>query len=232
MIWRVRLVLIRHGQSGNNLLWEHSGSEVGRHPDTPLTARGHEQASRLAVAIRAGVLPWRIDVLYTSLMTRAVQTAAPLAEALDLPLHTLDIFESGGLFEEDPDTGERTAYPGANRSGLLALSPRLDLADDIGEHGWWRRDVERDDEHLARAQRVLREVTTRHPDDAVIALVTHGHFTQYLVRVFLGIEAIRGWIAIDNTAVTLMETRTDYPDSPLAVRINWTPHLSEDERTT
>ena len=66
----------------------------------------------------------------------------------------------------------------------------------------------------------------------MIALVTHGHFTQYLVRVFLGIEAIRGWIAIDNTAVTLMETRTDYPDSPLAVRINWTPHLSEDERTT
>ena len=81
----MRLVLIRHGQSGNNVIWEQTGSSVGRHPDTPLTDRGHDQARRLAAAIADGALPWRIDAIYTSLMTRAVQTAAPIANALDLP---------------------------------------------------------------------------------------------------------------------------------------------------
>ena len=74
----MRFVVIRHGQSTNNLLWETTGSEAGRHPDTPLTDTGHQQAALLAERIK-GVLPWRIDAIYTSLMARAVQTGAPVA---------------------------------------------------------------------------------------------------------------------------------------------------------
>ncbi|MCI1262493.1 MAG: histidine phosphatase family protein [Tetrasphaera jenkinsii] len=228
----MRLVLIRHGQSGNNVIWEQTGSSVGRHPDTPLTDRGHDQARRLAAAIADGALPWRIDAIYTSLMTRAVQTAAPIADALDLPLHPLDIFETSGPFEEDAESGDRSPYPGASRSELLALSERLQLADDVDEQGWWRGEVELLDAVLDRAKAAIAAVRERHPADATLALVTHGHFTQYLLMAFLRIERIGGWITIDNTAVTLLEEDPRWPDSPNAVRINSTPHLSDAERTT
>ena len=242
----MRLILIRHGQSGNNLIWEQTGGSVGRHPDTPLTDRGHEQARKLADAVADGVLPWRIGALYCSLMTRAVQTAAPLADALDLPLRHLDIFESDGPYDEDPATGARTPHAGAGRTALLGLSRRLELADDVDESGWWRGDVENADGRLARATRVLAEVRQRHasvwPTDSgtaggsaardAVALVTHGHFTQYLLRAFLSIDTIGGWIDIDNTSVTLLEEQAAYDNTPVAVRINWTPHLTEAERTT
>lgn len=228
----MRLVLIRHGQSGNNLLWQQTGESTGRHPDTPLTERGHEQARKLADAIAGGVLPWTIDAIYTSLMTRAVQTAAPIANALDLPLHHLDIFETSGPFDEDPNTGDRWPHPGASRSELLTLYARLQLADEIDEQGWWRGEVEQLDAVLDRAKTAIDAVRQQHPSDSTIALVTHGHFTQYLLMAFLRIEQIGGWIDIDNTAVSLLHEDPRWPDTPIATRINWTPHLSEDERTT
>ena len=222
----MRLVLIRHGQSGNNVIWEQTGSSVGRHPDTPLTDRGHDQARRLAAAIADGALPWRIDAIYTSLMTRAVQTAAPIANARS------SLRETSGPFEEDAESGDRSPYPGASRSELLALSERLQLADDVDEQGWWRGEVELLDAVLDRAKAAIAAVRERHPADATLALVTHGHFTQYLLMAFLRIERIGGWITIDNTAVTLLEEDPRWPDSPNAVRINSTPHLSDAERTT
>ena len=51
----MRFVVIRHGQSTNNLLWETTGSESGRHPDTPLTETGHRQAE-----LTAGLLPEKV----------------------------------------------------------------------------------------------------------------------------------------------------------------------------
>ncbi len=110
----MRFVVIRHGQSTNNLLWETTGSELGRHPDTPLTETGHRQAELLAERLSA-VLPWRVDAIYCSLMTRAVQTAAPIAAALGLPLiGRTDMFEVGGLFDLDLANGDRFPYPGAS----------------------------------------------------------------------------------------------------------------------
>lgn len=53
----MRFVVIRHGQSSNNLLYEQTGGSDGRHHDAPLTELGHLQATRLAAAARADVLP-------------------------------------------------------------------------------------------------------------------------------------------------------------------------------
>ena len=94
----VELLLIRHGQSLNNASEQAPGGSGRRLPDPPLTALGHEQARRLAVWTAQDDNCRPITPLYSSLTTRAVQTAAPLARALGLPVQGLAAaYECGGL---------------------------------------------------------------------------------------------------------------------------------------
>lgn len=228
----MRLILIRHGQSGNNLLFEQSGGSAGRHPDTPLTDLGHLQAERTAayLASDAPDLPWRVTHLYTSLMTRAVQTAAPIADALDLPLRALEeAYEVGGPFDEDELTGARTPNPGASRAALTEMSRRLLVPGWANDAGWFSRAFEAEDEAPDRARRLIEGLRDDHSDADVVAVVTHGFFTQFLVRELLGIERMSGWLRIHNTSLSLFEDR-DWGGT-VARRLGWTPHLSGAEVT-
>lgn len=227
----MRFVVIRHGQSTNNLLWEQTGSEAGRHPDTPLTGTGHRQAALLGQALAAGALPWGIDVLYCSLMKRAVQTAAPIAAALDLPLHGhLDLYEVGGSFDLDA-SGAKVSFPGASRSELLDVSDRLVLPDEATESGWYSHPVEEPEEATQRAAALIADLRARHDDRTTVGVVSHGYLSQFLFRAFLGITEMPGWVEIHNTSLTV------YEDSPMfdnvrAVRTDWMPHLPQDLVTT
>jgi 2,3-bisphosphoglycerate-dependent phosphoglycerate mutase len=227
---RVRFVVIRHGQSSNNLLYEETGDSVGRHHDPELTELGRTQAARLARSVTDGTLPWRITQIHTSLMTRAVQTAAPVADALDIPLlGHLDAYETGGPFIEDAD-GVRTPHRGATSADLQALTGRLVLPQGAAAEGWYDREYEdADDLATARAQRLIVALRQRHEDEDVVALVTHGAFFQFLFRALLGIEAMTGWVLKHNTAVSLF---ADEPSTAGATttahRIDWMPHLTDD----
>jgi 2,3-bisphosphoglycerate-dependent phosphoglycerate mutase len=225
----VRFVVIRHGQSTNNLLWEQTGGSEGRDHDPALTELGHVQARRLAATVADGVLPWAITQLHCSLMTRAVQTAAPLADALDLPLQGhLEVHETGGVYVEAPE-GLRTPHPGAAQDELRALSARLVLPEITLAEGWFPGPYEDGDAPAHRARRVVAALRAQHADDDVVALVSHGAFFQHLFRAFLGIEEMTGWVVKHNTAISLFE------DEPLtdgatvsAARVDWMPHLSDD----
>src|SRR6187399_1649696 len=115
----MRLYLIRHGQSVNNLLWTETKSDQGRSHDPELTPIGHAQAQCVAEFLRDDLgkrLPLmgmdngdtRPTILYTSLMTRAVETGSVIARALNIPLVALaEAFEAGGLYMEDEETKER-----------------------------------------------------------------------------------------------------------------------------
>lgn len=73
-----KIVLIRHGETDWNVEGRYQGQA-----DPGLNARGRQQAAQLADRLaRAG-----LDVLYTSPLKRAAQTAAVVAERLDIPLH-------------------------------------------------------------------------------------------------------------------------------------------------
>lgn len=223
----MRFILIRHGQSGNNLLWEQTGGVAGRHPDAALTPLGHEQAARLQAAVAAGTLPWQPTHLYTSLMTRAVETAAPLAEVLDLDLigHP-DLFECGAPYDVHDD-GTRSHHPGSGRAALQALSERLILPDTAGPDGWWAGPYEAEENAWSgRAAQVIADLRTSHAENDVVVLVTHGYFTQFLIRSILGIAEITGWFAIKNTAISLLrDDQGTWAGTSTAVVINWLPHL-------
>lgn len=73
------LILIRHGETDWNVEGRYQGQA-----DPPLNERGLTQARQLLPELR-GV---GLDVLYSSPLRRALQTAQILAQALDIPLHT------------------------------------------------------------------------------------------------------------------------------------------------
>ncbi len=224
----MRFVIIRHGQSTNNLLWEETGESVGRHHDSPLTDLGRTQAERLAAFVADGGLPWSITQIHASLMSRAIQTAAPLADALDLPLHGhVDAHELGGTFIE-ADDGVRTLHPGAPATELRGLTTRLVLPPSATDDGWFAGPVDDGDTVAAeRARRLVAGLREQHSDDDVVAVVTHGAFFQHLFRALLGIGEMTGWVRKNNTAISLF---ADYPDPAVphvsAHAINWLPHLT------
>ena len=78
----MRLLLIRHGQTQSNVNRELDTA----FPGAPLNETGLAQAEALVEALAHE----RIDALYCSTLTRAQQTAAPLAAARDLEAVIVD----------------------------------------------------------------------------------------------------------------------------------------------
>lgn len=73
------LILVRHGETDWNVTGRYQGQD-----DPPLNAKGLAQAHELAEALK----DISLDVLVTSPLRRAYQTAEILAEALGLPLQS------------------------------------------------------------------------------------------------------------------------------------------------
>lgn len=74
-----RLILVRHGETDWNVVGRYQGQE-----DPPLNARGLAQAESLAARLDGSGL----EVIYSSPLLRALQTAQLIAGRLRIPLHT------------------------------------------------------------------------------------------------------------------------------------------------
>lgn len=198
---RVRLLLIRHAQSSNNADIKATGDRSLRIPEPCLTNLGLEQTARLADA-----LPQFIDGpirLTSSLMTRALQTGAILAEGLDLPLHTLpDLHEAGGIYDAGPHDTMRSAVAAPPLAALRAVSPRILIADNVPDP-WWVGPYEPPDARDARGRRVVAAL--ERCEAATHVVIIHQHFAQNLIRALLGIESMSGYLQIDNAATSLFE---------------------------
>jgi 2,3-bisphosphoglycerate-dependent phosphoglycerate mutase len=218
----MQLYFVRHGQSENNRMWSRTGTSKGRVADPQLTGVGKRQAALVARFLAApgndaarewdpmnlGGFP--ITHCYASLMERAVATGHEVAGALGLPLLAwIDIHETGGMFLEDLETGERRSQPGLARSYLEQAYPRLVVPETVTEEGWWNRPFEPEEARSERAGRVLEELVVRHggTDDAVV-FVSHGGFFNYLMRAVLDLGEIENdtlWFAANNASITRID---------------------------
>lgn len=99
----VELYLIRHGEC------EGSGSYIGRGSNVPLTKKGNTQIRNMALFLRESLSGEKIDFLYTSPLSRAVESAEILAEELQSSyvelkgLEELDFGDWEGLTYEEID---------------------------------------------------------------------------------------------------------------------------------
>lgn len=153
------MILLRHGQSEFNLHFSRTRIDPGIE-DPKLTPLGHEQAEQAAVAL-AGAGLRRIVV---SPYTRALQTAAPIARALGLPVIVTDAVRERYAFACDI---------GSHRSSLVTAWPDHDFAA-IDER-WWPTEEEPTDGVLARAA-AFRATWAGRPDAAETLVVSHWGF--------------------------------------------------------
>ena len=235
----MQLYIIRHGESANNALGtaglDHAEYLASRSPDPVLTQKGAAQAKQVAAHLMAntradagsepvksdgvdGDDPARaygIDRLYCSAMVRALQTAQPIVDALDVPAEIWpDIHEHGGMFLGDPKQPETiVVFKGLGREAVAQRFPRFTIPSTIGADGWWDGGYESIDACEARAARVAQTLTewagTRAEES--IALVSHGTFVDRLLKALLKQDSVdrRFFYLHYNTAITRLDLQPD-----------------------
>lgn len=245
----MRVLIIRHAESGNNRLaqgLEYDAYMQQRTADPSITELGEIQVqllvehlvgdgSRPDDAPPHGKGAYGITDLYCSPMLRSLQTAYPIAQALGLTLTIwTDIHEHGGMFTGNPRTGENLVIdPGLSRTAIEQLYPGVVIPESITPHGWWTGGYEDMPACYGRAIRVARELHRRATREraegisSVLALVTHGTFMDALLKaLFRQIPARQHFFYHVNTAIT----RVDFnPDDMVVLRYhNRTTHLTRD----
>lgn len=242
----MRLYLIRHAQSANNILIE----EIGRSHDPALTPVGEAQAQRLGEYLATqpdmptgpfgqernpNDMPYRFTHLYCSAMHRALQTAYYVGQAMKMkPRIWRDTHEIGGIYLDEPE-GRSRGLPGLTRAEMLNYFPEVDVSEEVTDNGWWPVESGRESWQTAaeRARVVaeaLHERAKTNPDDRV-ALVTHGAFMSMILQWLLTDRNDPGLYYMHyNTAIT----RVDFNHKPDTVRLHYLnrlEHLPPDEWT-
>ena len=249
----MELYFIRHGQSVNNANWDKPDYEES--PDPFLTENGYEQARLLADFLKKKQTitkdrDWNVQNrygfglthIYTSLMERAAFTAAPIAQALDIPLIAWkEIHEEGGIYsrgdkQSSPvDKANVQGLSGRPRSFFMENFRTLTLPDDLDETGWWNRPFEANEERQPRADQVFAELLTRHRDqegqsEHRVAFVSHGGFFMRLVCTMLKLPwrqaalGLRSWFVLNNCSIS----RFDILENEINIAyLNRTDHLPD-----
>ena len=159
------ITLLRHGESEGNLLGVLQGQS-----DYPLTAVGVEQAQRLASYWKSE--DTKFDLIVSSPLLRASQTAETIANCLKVPI------------EYDPDWKERNfgRLQGANLRELDMQVPPVDFFhpyEPIGGNGESQVDL------YTRASLALQKII-RQPAGSFL-VVSHGGILNKALYVIMGI---------------------------------------------
>jgi 2,3-bisphosphoglycerate-dependent phosphoglycerate mutase len=241
----MELYFIRHGQSQNNANW--NNPEYTESPDPSLTVIGVEQAvyvSEFFSGLQTIINPneWNIQNrygfglthIYTSLMERAVHTAAPTARALSMPFTAWeDIHESGGIFGRDGEM-KLKGLPGKSRDYFEQHFPELCLSDSLNGTGWWNsRPFETEEECHTRAEKFLADLVLRHGDKdgqplQRVAIFSHGGFFVHMMFAILntpwrqGAYGKKSWFMLNNCAISRIDIHSQGID---IAYMNRTDHL-------
>lgn len=178
------VLLIRHGETAWNALRRWQGNAP-----VPLSEVGLAQARALGSYLAARQVS--IDVLYSSPLVRARQTAQAIADTLGLPLRTddrlreVDVGDWQGLSHDEVEAwdGERFA------------AHRADWYNVPTPNGESHRELQ------VRARAAFDDITARHPG-GTIGIVSHGGTLGMLIESLLGpIERP----SLCNTSITVLE---------------------------
>ena len=178
-----RIIAIRHGETAWNV-----DTRIQGQLDIPLNDTGRWQAERLARALAAREA---IDVVYTSDLLRAWETARPVAEATGAPLHTDEGLRERGF----------GSFQGKTFTEIEAARP-----DEARR--WRQRDpfwAPPGGESLTAMRRrvieTLHALASRHVGEQIV-MVAHGGVMDVLYRAATGqeLQAPRTWL-LGNTAI-------------------------------
>jgi len=230
----MRVYLIRHAQSENNVLNEDTYHL--RKVDPDLTPLGYEQrdflAEFVATASENREPEFGITHLYCSAMHRALLTTQPVAQRLGIqPEVWVDLHEKGGMFLRD--NGVVNGFNGMPRATILKLFPDYILPDNVTASGWYNPDLgmEPETHSFYRAIKVATALRDRSNSDDVLALVSHAGFLDILLKAIFDQLPSRPHTMRYyhyNTSIT----RIDYRHrNPILHYMNRVDHLTPDKRS-
>ena len=189
-----RILLIRHGQSEGN-----AARRFGGHTPTPLSALGHRQAETTAHALAATE---SVTAIYSSDLLRAVETAAPLARALDLEINETDAFRERSVGHMEGLTFEEAAQKFPEEYAALL---RRDF-DHVLSGGESYRQL------LDRAARELDRAVAAN-SGGTIAVFSHTGTICIIVLHLMGAldaSTLRPvWLGTANCGIARIQLRTD-----------------------
>lgn len=203
----MRLILIRHGETPWNALGRLQGAI-----DIELSERGHWQAQRLAARLRDEP----ITALVSSDLARAQQTAAPLAQALGLPVRP------------EPRLRERSygIFEGQTYASLAQAHPAEWARHQAREIDWVVPGGESIAQLRERVLAALADLAREHAG-VTVAAVAHGGVLDVVYRAATGFS----WTAPRSHALPNAGiNRLDVAAEPFALRlVHWgeVGHLDE-----
>jgi len=202
------ILLIRHGQSEGN-----AERRFGGHTATPLSALGRRQAEATAHALSREP----ITAIYSSDLLRAVETATPLARALDLELTQTDAFRERSVGHMEGLTFEEAAQKFPDEYAALL---RRDF-DHVLLGGESYRQL------LDRAASELDRAIARHPGNTIAVFSHTGTICILALHLMGALDAptLRPvWLGTANCGVARIQLRDD--GFVRVTAINDTRHLA------
>lgn len=172
------LILWRHGTTGWNSQRRYQG-----HTDTALSALGREQAARAAPLLAAR----SPEAIVASDLSRATDTAAPLAELTGLPVR------------RDPRLRERSYgdWEGLTAPEIAQRFPEAYARQQSGHYDLGHR-IEPPADVMKRVGEALREAAEATRPAGTTVVVTHGGAARY------GMFELLGWPAELLGTVTVL----------------------------
>ena len=162
------LLLVRHGETD----WNRDGRWQGL-SDTRLNDRGREQARELAERVGG------IDVVYSSDLARARETAEIVADRLGLEVRLDARLRERGFGE----------WEGLNTDEIEERYPEAHRLWKTGE-GAGAENAEPFDAFAGRIHDFLDEALERHPGDVVL-IVSHGGSIRVIHALAAGLDYVR-----------------------------------------
>jgi broad specificity phosphatase PhoE len=188
-----RILLVRHGQSEGN-----AGGRFGGHTATPLSALGRAQAEATARALATE----KVTAIYSSDLVRAIETAEPLARALNLEITRAEAFRERSVGRMEGLTFQEAAEQFPEDYGAL-LRRDFDLVLTGGES--YRQ-------MLDRSAHALDEAINSNLGGCLTVFSHTGTICILALHLMGALDApeLRPvWIATANCGVTRFELRDD-----------------------
>jgi len=228
------LVLIRHGESFNNSIYEVVREKFGdtltdeqveveidklHDPDCGLSARGLKQAHALKEYLAAGKFTLAKDIdewkIYSSPMKRCVLTAEQVSEGFGKKpvLVRPNLFESDGCYKPNGD-GTTSGLPGMTAKDIETMIPHFKCEAGM-ENGWYKLPrKETRAEFYERCDKVVEMLWEEHftalrtgnqPTHNII-LVAHGNLIGETISKLLNTKAM---ITNCNTGICHVQLWSD-----------------------
>ena len=185
-----KIILMRHGETDFNDQGVMQGSS-----DTFLNAKGYEQAKDAAQKLKTE----NIEILFSSNLKRAYQTAYAVSEVIKLPIITSPLLQerSFGQLEGRAFTDIRIY---ANRFG-----------EDGNFTGWWNTEFEVETEEAMMSRLGTFRKKLEEYEEKTVLIVSHGVIIRYFLKLYDIPQAEIAQIPFENTATaTLVKQHSTY----------------------